>query len=147
ILCSFLVLIFPLTSSAQTAVDASRYVIVIHGGAGTITKASMTPEKERAYSEGLKQALDIGYSILQKGGTALDAVEAAVKVMEDNPLYNAGKGAVFTNDGKNELDASMMDGKTLKAGAVAGVTTIRNPITAARAVMEKSEHVMMAREG
>ena len=124
-----------------------KYTIVIHGGAGTITRASMTPEKERAYEEGLRRALDAGYSILQTGGTALDAVEAAVKLMEDNPLFNAGKGAVFTNEGRNELDASIMDGKTLKAGAVAGVTTIRNPITAARAVMEKSEHVMMAGKG
>lgn len=142
-----LVLLFSLNSSAQTAVDSHRYVIVIHGGAGTITKASMTPEKEQAYQQGLNQALDVGYAILQRGGTALDAVEEAVKIMEDNPLFNAGKGAVFTNEGKNELDASIMDGKTLKAGAVAGVTTIRNPITAARAVMEKSEHVLMVREG
>ena len=88
-----------------------------------------------------------GYAVLKAGGTSLDAVETAVKVLEDNPLFNAGKGAVFTNEGKNELDAAIMDGKTLKAGSIAGVTTIRNPITAARAVMEKSEHVMMAGKG
>jgi beta-aspartyl-peptidase (threonine type) len=122
-------------------------VLVIHGGAGTILKSQMSPEKERAYKESLQRALDKGYSILENGGTALDAVEATVRVLEDDPLFNAGRGAVFTNEGKNELDASIMDGKTLMAGSVAGVTTIRNPITAARAVMEKSEHVMMVGKG
>ncbi len=122
-------------------------MLVIHGGAGTILKSQMTPEKEKAYQQGLNDALQTGYDILSKGGTALDAVEASIKVLEDNPLFNAGKGAVFTNEGKNELDASIMDGKTLKAGAVAGVTTIKNPVTAARAVMDKSEHVMMAGKG
>lgn len=122
-------------------------VLVIHGGAGTILKKNMTAEKEKAYTEGLKQALEKGYAILEKGGSALDAVEAAVKVMEDNPLFNAGKGAVFTHEGTNELDAAIMDGKTLGAGSVAGVTTIRNPITAARAVMERSSHVMMTGKG
>lgn len=122
-------------------------VLVIHGGAGTILKKSMTPAKEKAYMDGLQEALDKGYTILQRGGSALDAVEAAVKVMEDNPLFNAGKGAVFTNDGTNELDASIMNGQTLAAGAVAGVKTIKNPITAARAVMEKSPHVMMIGTG
>ena len=124
-----------------------KFVLVIHGGAGTILKSQMTPEKEKAYQQGLNDALQTGYDILSKGGTALDAVEASIKVLEDNPLFNAGKGAVFTNEGKNELDASIMDGKTLKAGAVAGVTTIKNPVTAARAVMDKSEHVMMAGKG
>ncbi len=122
-------------------------VLVIHGGAGTILKSQMTPEREKAYKESLQRALDKGYAILEKGGTSLDAVEAAVRVLEDDPLFNAGKGAVFTNEGKNELDASIMDGKTLAAGSVAGVTVIRNPITAARAVMEKSEHVMMVGKG
>lgn len=122
-------------------------VLVIHGGAGTILKSQMSPEKEKAYKESLQRALDKGYSILENGGTALDAVEATVRVLEDDPLFNAGRGAVFTNEGKNELDASIMDGKTLMAGSVAGVTTIRNPITAARAVMEKSEHVMMVGKG
>jgi L-asparaginase / beta-aspartyl-peptidase len=124
-----------------------RIVLVIHGGAGTILKKNMTPEKEKAYLDALKQALRSGYKILDKGGKALDAVEAAVRILEDNPLFNAGRGSVFTNEGKNELDASIMDGKTLAAGAVAGVTTIRNPITAARAVMEKSGHVMMMGKG
>jgi beta-aspartyl-peptidase (threonine type) len=122
-------------------------VLVIHGGAGTILKSQMTPQKEAAYTASLNRALDIGNSILANGGTALDAVEACVRSLEDDPLFNAGKGAVFTNEGKNELDAAIMDGKTLAAGSVAGVTTIRNPISAARAVMEKSPHVMMTGAG
>ena len=121
--------------------------IVIHGGAGTILKKNMTPAMEKEYTDKLAEALNAGYSILEKGGSALDAVEAAVVILEDSPLFNAGKGAVFTHDGKNELDASIMDGKTLKAGAVAGVHTIRNPICGARVVMEKSEHVMMVGKG
>jgi beta-aspartyl-peptidase (threonine type) len=134
---------------AQTAVVPLRdkFVLVIHGGAGTILKSQMTPEKEKAYQEALNKALETGYAILKNGGSAMDAVEAAVRTMEDNPLFNAGKGAVFTNEGKNELDAAIMDGKTLAAGSVAGVTTIRNPITAARAVMEKSPHVMITGKG
>jgi L-asparaginase / beta-aspartyl-peptidase len=124
-----------------------KFVLVIHGGAGTILKTQMSPEKEKEYTEALNTALEKGYAILKEGGTALDAVEAAVRYMEDNPLFNAGKGAVFTNEGKNELDAAIMNGKTLAAGSVAGVTTIKNPISAARAVMEKSPHVMMAGRG
>lgn len=144
-LCLFLLI--AIVSVAQTKHDYSKITLVIHGGAGTITKASMTPEKEKAYKEVLNQALQTGYAILEKGGTSLDAVEATVRVMEDSPLFNAGKGAVFTNEGKNELDAAIMDGKTGKAGAVASLTTVRNPISAARAVMEKSEHVMMIGQG
>ena len=125
----------------------TKYVMVIHGGAGTIEKQHMTPEKEQAYQAALKEALQKGYDLLQEGKSALDAVGAAVNVLENSPLFNAGKGAVFTNEGKNELDASIMDGQTLKAGAVAGVTTIKNPINAARAVMDKSEHVMMVGKG
>ncbi|RTQ50274.1 isoaspartyl peptidase/L-asparaginase [Hymenobacter gummosus] len=136
------------TAPAPTAAaDPSRITLVIHGGAGTITRQNMTPEKERAYTEALNQALQAGYTVLQRGGTALDAVEATVRVMEDSPLFNAGKGAVFTHDGRNELDAAVMDGQTLKAGAVAGVTVVRNPISAARAVMEKSEHVLLTGTG
>ncbi|UYQ91092.1 isoaspartyl peptidase/L-asparaginase [Chitinophaga horti] len=127
--------------------DTTKYVLVIHGGAGTILKSQMTPEREKAYIKALEAALQAGYAILKKGGSSLDAVEAAVRVMEDSPLFNAGKGAVFTNEGRNEMDAAIMNGKTLEAGAVAGVTTIRNPITAARAVMEKSQHVMMMGPG
>ncbi len=132
---------------ADSLAAKPKYVMVIHGGAGTILKANMTPEKEAAYKAGLEQALKAGYEVIQRGGASLDAVEAAIKVMEDNPLFNAGKGAVFTNEGKNEMDAAIMNGKTLAAGSVAGVTVIKNPITAARAVMEKSQHVMLAGRG
>jgi beta-aspartyl-peptidase (threonine type) len=135
-----------LVAQTNTA-PQNKYVLVIHGGAGTILKSQMTPEKEKAYTEALNTALEKGQAVLQKGGTALDAVVASVRFLEDNPLFNAGKGAVFTNEGKNELDAAIMNGQTLAAGSVAGVTTIRNPITAARAVMEKSPHVMMAGKG
>lgn len=124
-----------------------RYVLVIHGGAGTILRSQLTPEKEKEYKEALKSALMAGYDIIKKGGTSLDAVEAAVRSMEDCPLFNAGKGAVFTAEGKNELDAAIMNGRTLEAGAVAGVTVVRNPVSAARAVMEKSKHVMMTGKG
>ncbi|PYF76637.1 isoaspartyl peptidase/L-asparaginase family protein [Pedobacter nutrimenti] len=124
-----------------------KYVMVIHGGAGTILKKNMTPEKEAAYTAALTAALKAGYAAIQSGKSSLDAVEASIHVMEDSPLFNAGKGAVFTHDGRNELDASIMNGKTLEAGAVAGVTTVKNPISAARAVMEKSEHVMMVGAG
>lgn len=134
--------------TAQTVnTPAKKYVLVVHGGAGTILKRNMTPEKERAYVDALNAALAEGEAILAKGGSALDAVEASVRYLENNPLFNAGKGAVFTNEGKNELDAAIMDGKTLAAGSIAGVTTIRNPISTARAVMEKSPHVMMAGRG
>jgi len=121
--------------------------LVIHGGAGTIKRENMTEEKEKAYQAKLNEALDSGFAVLEHGGKSVDAVVAAIKVMEDSPLFNAGKGAVFTNQGKNELDASIMDGSNLMAGAVAGITTIKNPITAAHAVMTKSDHVMMVGPG
>lgn len=121
--------------------------IVIHGGAGVITRGSLTPEREKEYRAELERAVLAGYKVLQNGGTSLDAVETAVKIMEDSPLFNAGKGAVFTSEGTNELDASIMDGKTLKAGAVATLKHIKNPISLARLVMEKSPHVMMIGEG
>jgi L-asparaginase / beta-aspartyl-peptidase len=138
-----------LLSTASLAQNAQpgRVTLVIHGGAGTITRKNMTPEKELAYREVLNKALQTGYGILKKGGTSLDAVEATIRVMEDSPLFNAGKGAVFTHEGKNELDASIMDGSNLKAGAIAGVTTIKSPISTARRVMDKSEHVMMIGPG
>ena len=122
-------------------------MLVVHGGAGTITRKSMSPEMEKQYRGGMEQALRTGHAVLAKGGSSLDAVEATIRVLEDNPLFNAGKGAVFTHEGKNELDAAIMDGRTKGAGSVAGVTIIRNPITAARAVMEKSKHVMMVGRG
>src|SRR5687768_8969934 len=133
--------------NSALAQQKHKPVIVIHGGAGTILKSQMTDEREKEYINALTEALRSGYSILKNGGSSLDAVESTVRMLEDNPLFNAGKGAVFTNEGKNELDASIMNGKTLSAGAVAGVTTIKNPISGARAVMEKSSHVMMAGKG
>lgn len=124
-----------------------RLGFVIHGGAGVITRGSLTPEKEKEYRAKLEEAVLAGYKVLQNGGTSLDAIEAAIVIMEDSPLFNAGKGAVFNADGKNELDAAIMDGKTQNAGAVAGLHTVKNPIRLARAVMEKSEHVMMIGDG
>ena len=144
-LLSLLVCIsFLFTIQAQ---KTGSYVLVIHGGAGTILPSELTPEKEAAYKEGIKAALEKGYAILKNNGSSLDAVTEAVKTLEDNPLFNAGKGAVFTNAGTNEMDAAIMEGKTKAAGSVAGVRTIRNPITAARAVMEKSPHVMLTGSG
>src|SRR5215212_2075070 len=125
----------------------SKLRFVIHGGAGTILKSEMSAEREREYRAKLTEALTIGYDILKKGGPGLNAVEAAIRFMEDSPLFNAGKGAVFTSAGTNELDASIMDGKTLKAGAVASLKHVKNPIRLARLVMEKSKHVMMVGEG
>ena len=124
-----------------------KAMLVIHGGAGTITRANMSAEAEKNYRAGLEEALKTGHAVLARGGTSVDAVEAAIRILEDNPLFNAGKGAVFTHDGKNELDASIMEGKKKMAGSVAGVTIIRNPISAARAVMERSPHVMMTGRG
>jgi L-asparaginase / beta-aspartyl-peptidase len=135
------------TASAQTAVPTKKYTLVIHGGAGNITPSNLPAEIAAQYKTELSDVLRHGDSILRAGGTSLDAVEACVRMMEDCPLFNAGKGAVFTAEGKNELDAAIMDGKTGLAGAVAGVTTIKNPISTARAVMEKSNHVMMAGKG
>lgn len=143
----FLLMNFFVIALMAQSTKTGKYVLLIHGGAGTILKSRMTSEKEKLYKQGLQNALNAGSDVLKKGGSALDAVEATIKVLENDSLFNAGKGAVFTNEGHNEMDASIMDGKTLKAGAVAGVTNIKNPITAARAVMDKSEHVMMAYKG
>lgn len=126
----------------------TEFGLVIHGGAGGgITRDAYTPQRDEAYREALSAALHAGYEILANGGSSLDAVEAAIRIMEDDSLFNAGRGSVFTSEGKNELDASIMDGKTLNAGAVAGVMRIKNPITLARLVMEESRHVFFAREG
>jgi beta-aspartyl-peptidase (threonine type) len=123
--------------------ETKKIGLAIHGGAGTIERSSMTPEKEREYRAGLERALSAGYEILKRGGSSLDATEAAVRVLEDDPSFNAGRGSVFTSAGTNEMDASIMDGRTLKAGAVASVKHIKNPIDLARLVMEKSPHIML----
>jgi len=132
---------------AQSITPKINYTLVIHGGAGNITPTNLPAGKASEFEAKLNEVLRHGDSILKAGGTSLDAVESCVRMMEDCPLFNAGKGAVFNAEGKNELDAAIMDGKTGLAGAVAGVTTIRNPITAARAVMEKSNHVMLSGKG
>jgi L-asparaginase / beta-aspartyl-peptidase len=121
--------------------------LAIHGGAGTLPRAEMSSDREQLYRDGLTEALAAGYSVLQSGGTSLDAVTRAVAALEDDPLFNAGRGAVFTIDGHNELDASIMDGATLRAGAVSGVTHIKNPIELARTVMEHSDYVLLAGSG
>jgi beta-aspartyl-peptidase (threonine type) len=125
----------------------STFGFVIHGGAGTILKSNMTPELEAAYRDKLKEALMVGYNILKNDGSSLDAVEAALRILEDSPLFNAGKGVVLTSEGTAEMDASIMDGKSLSAGAVAAIKHIKNPISLARLVMEQSPHVMMVGDG
>lgn len=124
-----------------------QFAIAIHGGAGAIPRSIMGAENEKNYKKGLEEALLAGDTILSSGGNALDAVEAAVNKLEDNPLFNAGRGAVFTNGGTNELDASIMDGKNLMAGAVTGIKNVKNPVSLARVVMEKSEHVFLSGAG
>ncbi len=124
-----------------------NFSIAIHGGAGTLVKGLMTSEREDQYKATLEKALERGYAVLEKGGNAIDAVEAAVRKLEDSPLFNAGKGSVFTHEGTHEMDAAIMDGKTLDAGAVSLITGIQNPISLAREVMEKSDHVFLAGEG
>jgi beta-aspartyl-peptidase (threonine type) len=139
--------LFTMTNLVPAAdIVVTDVVLGIHGGIG-VDKKDMTPELDKEVRAGLKSALEAGHARLKAGGTSLDAVEAAIRVMEDLPVFNAGKGAVFTNAGTNELDASIMEGKTRKAGAIAGVTTVKNPITGARAVMEKSKHVLLIGPG
>lgn len=137
----------PSTKSPAVVENRLPYSIAIHGGAGTLSRTTMTPDKEAMYRAALDSALTIGETILKNGGTALDAVEKTVSYLEDCPLFNAGRGAVFTHEGKNELDASIMDGSNQKAGAVGGVTTVRNPIQLARLVMDKSPHVFLTGRG
>src|SRR5690606_27932509 len=127
--------------------EDAPFAIAIHGGAGTIQRENMSPELEREYRATLEEALRAGHAVLEKSGTSLEAVEAAILVMEDSPLFNAGKGGVFTNEGRVELDASVMEGHTLRAGAVASVTRIRNPIKAAIAVMNQTPHVLLIGAG
>ena len=131
----------------DTRPEAGQWALAIHGGAGVINREQLSPERDALYRRGLNEALQAGQAVLDQGGSALDAVEAAVQVLENNPLFNAGKGAVFTSDGRNELDAAIMDGATLNAAAVAGLTRTRNPVRAARAVLERSPHVMLIGEG
>ncbi|MBA3050290.1 MAG: isoaspartyl peptidase/L-asparaginase [Alphaproteobacteria bacterium] len=136
-----------LFATPAAAQDAPSWSFAIHGGAGVIERDSLTPEQDAAYRAALHRALEAGSAVLANGGSALDAVQAAIELMEDDPLFNAGRGAVFTAAGRNELDAAVMNGSDLTAGAVAGLTTTRHPIAAARAVMERSPHVMLIGEG
>ena len=143
IICLFILLM----ASFSEAQSSKKYAMAIHGGAGVMDPKEMTAEIQNEYLKVLNQALHIGDSILANGGTCLDAVEKTIVILEDSPLFNAGKGAVFTHEGIVELDASVMEGETLKAGAIAGVRDIKNPIRLARTVMEKSEHVMLTGTG
>lgn len=124
-----------------------RIALAVHGGAGTINRESMSPEKEQLYKETLREAVLKGYNVLERGGTAVDAVELAVLILEDNDLFNAGKGSVFNSEGKHEMDASLMEGKHLKAGAVSGIKNVKNPVKLARLVMENSPHVLLYGQG
>lgn len=140
----------PEGESAQPATQPNtrpKWAIVLHGGAGVIERSSMTPEADAEYRAGLKQAITTGGTVLDKGGSAVDAVEAALRVLEDNPLFNAGRGSVFAADGTNQMDAAIMDGETMRAGAVADVQHTRNPISLARTVMEKSPYVLLVGRG
>ncbi len=136
-----------LSGHSALAHDAPRWSFAIHGGAGVIERASLSPEQDAAYRAALTRALEAGGAVLERGGSSMDAAQAAIELMEDDPLFNAGRGAVFTAAGRNELDSAVMNGADLTAGAVAGLTTTRHPIAAARAVMEKSPHVMLIGEG
>lgn len=132
---------------AQETSEKKVYGLVVHGGAGTLTKGTFTAEEEKAYEDKLSEAIDAGYKILESGEKAIDAVQAVIIILEDSPLFNAGKGAVFTSSGTNELDAAIMDGRTLNAGTIARVTRVKNPIILARKVMEVSPHVMLVGDG
>jgi len=132
---------------ARNESSLGRFGFVLHGGAGTIERSKMTPEREKAFRDKLTEALAAGFRVLKGGGQCLDAVTAAITLLEDSPLFNAGKGAVFTSAGTNELDSAIMEGRTLRAGSVAGLKRIKNPILLARLVMEQSPHVMMVGEG
>ena len=137
------------TPAAAPSMDVPRldWGLVMHGGAGTITRESMTPEREAEFRRTMESAMRAGHAVLRDGGSSLDAVVATINILEDSPLFNAGRGAVFTADGTNSMDASIMYGPTLAAGAVAGVTRVKNPINLARLVMERSPHVMLSGAG
>lgn len=153
VVCFFFVLLFSAgtpglaQNSAEMPSSKKRFGFVVHGGAGTILRSEMTAEREKEIRAGLERGLKAGYELLRGGGSSLDAVEAAVRVLEDDPHFNAGKGSVFTKAGTHELDAAIMDGQTMKAGAVCSLQHIKNPISLARLIMEKSGHVMMDGEG
>ncbi|RUO49978.1 isoaspartyl peptidase/L-asparaginase family protein [Pseudidiomarina donghaiensis] len=142
-----LLLTAALALASGQAVAADNFAIAIHGGAGTITRDSMTPEREAQYEAKLQEAVNAGYAVLEKGGDSMDAIVVAIQILEDSPLFNAGRGAVYTWDGHHELDASIMNGATREAGAVASVKTVKSPIALAREVMEESVHVMLSGEG
>ena len=135
------------TAEKTVTPERADFALAIHGGAGTILRENMTPEKEKEFHAKLNEALSVGEKILKEGGTSMDAVTQTILVLENSPLFNAGKGAVFTNEGTNEMDAAFMEGKTMNAGSVGGLTIIKNPILAARAVMEKSDHVLLTGKG
>ncbi len=139
------------TTAASPGIEAKggahRWALVLHGGAGVIERSTMKPETEKLYRAGLKAAVEAAAAVLDRGGSSVDAVEAGIRLLEDNPLFNAGKGAVFTAQGRNELDSAIMNGDGLEAGAVAGVTRTRHPISLAKAVMQKSPHVMLMGAG
>ena len=135
------------TEKKEPVREPNTFSIVIHGGAGGIKREYFNEEQQKAYEEKLSEALNAGYAILNEGGNSLDAIQAAINVMEDSPLFNAGKGAVYNSEGNQEMDASIMDGNTLNSGAVAGVNHIKNPILAARIVMDSSKHVMLSGKG
>jgi L-asparaginase / beta-aspartyl-peptidase len=141
------VILFLLVVLSHVALTQQKYAVVIHGGAGVMSKSAMSEERQSEYKAKLEKALLMGEKLLKDGATSTEAVVEVIKILEDSPLFNAGKGAVFTSSGENELDASIMEGKNLNAGAIAGVKDVKNPITAARAVMENSEHVMLSGKG
>ena len=144
---SLTILLVLICFRVSTGQEPPEYAVVVHGGAGNISPTHISPERAEALAAKLDEVLEKGMSVLKAGGTSMDAVEAVIRILEDSPLFNAGKGAVFTNEGKNELDASIMDGNTMNAGAVAGIGDIKNPISAARIVMERSPHVLLTGTG
>jgi len=146
-LCAIVLPVASAFAQNTPAPTARKWALVIHGGAGVLERASMNSEAEANYRAGIREALTAAAAVLEKGGSSLDAVEAAIKLLEDNPLFNAGRGAVFAADGTNQLDAAIMDGQTMRAGSVADVQRTRHPISLARAVMEKSPHVMLIGSG
>jgi len=147
LLTGFLLSILIESPLFSQSIEKGPITLVVHGGAGTITRKNLSTEQEKLYRDKLTEAINTGYSILENGGSAIDAVTNTIIILEDSPLFNAGKGAVFTHDGENEMDASIMDGSSLQAGAVSGLKVVKNPILAAKAVMNESPHVMLSGDG